>query len=175
MGIMVTLPDMDGIMVSEIKKMEDAILYNLAYIGERCVTEARTGHTYTDRTGNLTSSMGYVLVKDGQIIRQSSFEPVHGQYENMQRVQFTVKETGKKVDYWAKGQSGDGREGSQTGRSFAQSLTVECPSGIVLIVVAGMNYARCVADRGFDVLQKAEILAEKLVPQILEQIGFERR
>lgn len=146
MGIMVTLPDMDGIMVSEIKKMEDAILYNLAYIGERCVTEARTGHTYTDRTGNLTSSMGYVLVKDGQIIRQSSFESL----------------------------STDGT-GSKTGESFARSMSAEYPSGVVLIVVAGMNYARCVADRGFDVLQKAEILAEKLVPQILEQIGFERR
>lgn len=146
MGIMVTLPDMDGIMVSEIKKMEDAILYNLAYIGERCVTEARTGHTYTDRTGNLTSSMGYVLVKDGQIVGQSNFES----------------------------RSADGT-GSKTGKSFAQSLAAEYPSGIVIIVVAGMNYARYVADRGFNVLQKAEILAEKLVPQIMEQIGFERR
>lgn len=146
MGIKVALPDIDGIMASKVKEIEDAIVYNLSYVGERCVNEARTGHTYTDRTGNLTSSMGYVLVKDGQIIRQSSFESL----------------------------STDGT-GSKAGEAFARSLSAEYPSGIALIVVAGMNYAGYVADRGFNVLQKAEILAEKLVPQILEQIGFERR
>lgn len=175
MGIKVALPDIDGIMASKVKEIEDAIVYNLSYVGERCVNEARTGHTYTDRTGNLTSSMGYVLVKDGQIIRESSFEPVHGQYENMQRVQFIVKATGKKVDYSAKGQSGDGQEGARTGKTFARSIASRFPSGIVLIVTAGMNYARYVSDRGFNVLASAEILAEKLVPQLMQRLGYERR
>lgn len=146
MGIKVALPDIDGIMASKVKEIEDAIVYNLSYVGERCVNEARTGYTYTDRTGNLTSSMGYVLVKDGQVIKQSSFEKVK-----------------------------DGDDGVKRGPDMAREIAAQTSKGIALIVVAGMNYARYVADRGFNVLASAEILAEKLVPQLMRRLGYERR
>lgn len=173
MGIKVYTPDLSRLAESTAKDVEDAVVYNLSYIGERCVTEARTGHSYTDRTGNLTSSIGYVIVKNGQIVMESSFETQHGQHENMQHVQFKSK-SGKDVDYWAKGASGDGRKGSDTGKQFARSLAAQRTSGISLIVVAGMNYARYVADKGFNVLDSAEILADRLVPGIMEQLGFRR-
>lgn len=173
MGIKVYTPDLSRLSESTAKAVEDALVYNFSYVGERCVAEARTGHGYTDRTGNLTSSMGYVVVNDGQVVMESSFESQHGQYENMQHVQF-VSKSGKNVDYWAKGASGDGKEGSASGRQFARSLASQQPEGIALIVVAGMNYARYVADKGFNVLDSAEILADRLVPSIMEQLGFRR-
>ena len=49
----------------------------------------------------------------------------------------------------------------------------EFPNGVVLVVVAGMNYAAHLSDRGYDVLDSAEVLAAKLVPQLLQSLGFE--
>jgi hypothetical protein len=34
-------------------------------VGEDFVTNARQNHAYTDRTGNLTASMGYLILRDG--------------------------------------------------------------------------------------------------------------
>lgn len=145
MGIKVYTPDLSRLAESTAKAVEDALVYNFSYVGERCVAEARTGHGYTDRTGNLTSSMGYVVVNDGQIVYESAFSKTMA-----------------------------GKEGSDAGRQFARSLASQHPEGIVLIVVAGMNYARYVADKGFNVLDSAEILADRLVPSIMEQLGFRR-
>jgi hypothetical protein len=35
---------------------------------------ARTHHKYKDQTGNLTSSIGYCILDNGRVIRQSTFE-----------------------------------------------------------------------------------------------------
>lgn len=42
----------------------------LAYIGENFVNEARESGNYTDRTGNLRSSIGYVVVVDNKIVKK---------------------------------------------------------------------------------------------------------
>lgn len=128
---------------SQINAAETQILRALAYVGTQCVNEARTGRTYTDQTGNLNSSTGFALVRDGKIVEMSDFKPVKG-----------------------------GNEGSGTGKAYIQELVSNYPTGIVLIVVAGMNYASYVAGKGFNVLDSAELLAEKLVPQLLSQMGF---
>ena len=54
-------------------------------------------------------------------------------------------------------------------------LISENPKGIVLIVVAGMNYARYVEKMGLNVLDSSEMLAKKLVPRMLKDLGFKRR
>jgi len=46
----------------------------LQRIGEEFVNKARSINTYTDRTGNLRSSIGYVLLWDGDIQKQN-FNP----------------------------------------------------------------------------------------------------
>ena len=69
----------------------------------------------------------------------------------------------------------NGREGTQGGAAFARQLVKEFPSGIVLIVVAGMNYAAHVSARGYNVLDSAELLAEQLVPSLMKQLGFTKR
>lgn len=45
-----------------------AIISRLKFIGEQFVTNARNTDTYQDQTGNLRSSIGYVLYRDGQLL-----------------------------------------------------------------------------------------------------------
>jgi hypothetical protein len=63
----------------------------------------------------------------------------------------------------------DGK-GGQTGRSFAQEVSIDYPTGIILLVVAGMRYASYVSAKGYDVIDSAEILAQKIAPKILAQL-----
>ena len=67
------------------------------------------------------------------------------------------------------GFSGEGGRGSEV---FALQTANKFPKGIVLIVVAGMNYARHVSAKGYNVLDSAQLLAEKLVPTLMKQLGF---
>lgn len=126
---------------NEVAKVRRLIIRNLAYVGESCITVARTKGSYTDRTGNLRSSVGYVIVEDGDIIQMAGFD-------------------------------GKGSIGKKEGRAFAEELARIYNEGIVLIIVAGMNYASYVAAKGFDVLDSAELQADKLVPQMLDRLGF---
>jgi len=66
----------------------------------------------------------------------------------------------------------DQSAGGGAGTAELQNQIAKYPTGIVLIVVAGMNYAAAVEARNLNVLTSAELLAERLVPQLLRQIGF---
>ena len=97
-------------------------------IGERCITEARDNGSYTDRTGNLRNSVGYVVLLNGIEQSQSNINKLN-------RKQFdTIK-------------------GKYT-------------KGLVLIVVAGMNYAAYVEAKGYNVLSSAELMAENILKQL---------
>lgn len=124
------------------KNVRRAIINILQYVGEACVREARDGGTYTDQTGNLRSSIGYVIVSDGKIVSRGDTK----QYK-------------------------DGAEGVAESQKFLTQLAKEY-DGITLIVVAGMKYAAYVESKGYNVLTSAELLADKLVPQLLRQVGF---
>jgi hypothetical protein len=50
----------------QVKKIEAAILNRLQFIGETFIKNARENGTYKDQTGNLRSSIGYMILKDGQ-------------------------------------------------------------------------------------------------------------
>lgn len=62
--------------------------------------------------------------------------------------------------------------GAAIGIEYAKSLAYMFPHGIVLIVVAGMNYAAVVESRGMNVLTSAELLAEQQVPILMKKLGF---
>jgi len=147
MGIQQTTPDGDinAFLMREIDKREKAIIKTFNYIGETCAKNAKEWHTYQDQTGNLTSSIGYVVVRNGN--------PVNGSV-------FDMKE--------------DGWEGKAAGERQLQKLIADFPNGIVLIVVAGMNYAAAVEARNLNVLTSAELMAEQLVPSLMKQLGFTR-
>lgn len=122
-----------------------AILYKMHYAGERCVIEARTSANFTDRTGNLRSSIGYVIVEDGKVVNEGGFETVKG-----------------------------GSKGSAEGAKFISQVVSQFTKDIVLVVCAGMKYAAYVAAKGYNVTDSAELLAERLVPQILTQLGLKK-
>lgn len=127
----------------QVERVTSALIYNLCAVGEQVLNQARSTNSYKDQTGNLRSSIGYVVAVDGEVVQSSSFEVVK-----------------------------DGADGSRDGKSFALDLVKQFPEGIVLIVVAGMNYASYVSAKGYDVLDSSEVLADRLVPEILKQLGF---
>lgn len=120
--------------------LEARVIKAFSYVGEACLIEARTNGNYTDRTGNLRNSIGYVVLKDGKTEKESVFSE---------------------------------KEGGTKGEQFLSKLKKQYKTGVVLIVSAGMKYAASVEARNYNVITSAELLAEKLVPQILTQIGFE--
>ena len=99
-------------------KIEQAYIDRLADAGEKACADAVAEGNYQNITGNLRSSIGYVIGYDGKVIREGGFHKVQGRGENMQHVVFTTR-SGKKVDFWAKGKFGDGSEGSKRGRDMA--------------------------------------------------------
>ena len=51
--------------------IEQRIIWTLAMVGEAFVNNARNTKTYQDQTGNLRSSIGYIIAKDGVIIQEN--------------------------------------------------------------------------------------------------------
>lgn len=133
------MQELEESMSAELEKVRRQIIRELSIIGERCINEARLKGSYTDHTGNLRSSVGYVIVEDGQIAQLGGFEPVNG-----------------------------AKEGSEAGKEYARSLATNYPQGYTLIVVAGMHYAEYVAAKGYDVLDSSELLARQLADKLIK-------
>ncbi len=57
-------------------------------------------------------------------------------------------------------------------KKLLEELIPKYSEGLVLIVVAGMNYATYVEAKNYNVLTSAELLAEQEVPKMLRQLGF---
>jgi len=51
--------------------IEQRIILILAMVGEAFVNAARSTQTYHDQTGNLRSSIGYIIAKNGEIIQEN--------------------------------------------------------------------------------------------------------
>lgn len=131
------------------------IIAMLVQIGEESVEVAISKGRYENITGNLRSSIGYIIAKNGKIIKEGGFKKVAGHGVNMKRVSFIMK-TGNSVNFWAKGRTGDGSEGSYEGMEYARKIISENNKGITLVVVAGMEYASYVNAKGLDVLDSAK-------------------
>lgn len=123
--------EIDKYLKSSVEELINETIYKLSYIGENVVNTARLSGEYLDQTGNLRSSIGYIISIDGEIIRQGEFNVVK-----------------------------DGKDGTKSGEALAQDLA-KTSKGITLIVVAGMHYAIYVSAKGLDVLDSAEIELEK--------------
>jgi len=54
-----------------VKRAEDVIIEQFQIVGEQFIADARNNGTYTDRTGNLRSSIGYIIFKDGEPLSES--------------------------------------------------------------------------------------------------------
>ena len=147
MGIEMTTPmsEINAAIQNEIQRVEMLTIRALSYLGELCVIEARNRPkeiSWVDRTGNLRSSVGYIIAKGGEIIKHSDFQQVKA-----------------------------GDKGADEGKKFAEELAKKSSNDYVLIVVAGMNYAEQVeAIESKNVLASAELYARKNLPSIMERL-----
>ncbi len=146
MGIQTTTPagEISEYIDTQVQRIKEAALREMFVAGEKVLTAMRSTNSYKDQTGNLRSSIGYAVIQDGEIMTISDFQAVK-----------------------------DGNEGSETGAAYIQELAANFPEGIVLICCAGMTYATYVQARGLDVITSGELLAERLIPQILQRLNIE--
>ena len=129
----------DKKIAKEINRAENEILKKLSFIGENAVNDARRTGSYIDDTGNLRSSIGYTILKNGETVRTSSFDRVKQEASKAKR------ESTKLLD----------------------ELRTKFNTGFVLIVVAGMDYAVTVEARGRNVLSSSKLLAEIMAKRLI--------
>lgn len=148
-GVVVNTTDYKAVnraLLNRKEELERLLIKRFTDIGERCVTIARESGSYNDITGNLRSSIGYVVLQDGKPVVNGASK----QYS---------------------GTKGNGEAGPAAAEALLKSLQAKFPWGIVLIVCAGMNYAAYVENvRHKDVLTTAELKAESLLKQLLNGI-----
>lgn len=147
MGIRMTtkLSEVHDMLMREAERVERLTIRALSKLGEQCVTKIRDragDKSWYDQTGNLRSSVGYVIAHNKNIIQYSTFNKVN-----------------------------QGSEGVKTGKDLAKELAKRYSNNYVLIVVAGMNYAEFVeAMDNKDVLASTELWAREQVPLMLEKL-----
>lgn len=106
---------------------EDKLVLACKYAGEKFVKDARSFSKaqggFGDVTGNLRSSIGYFIVKNGQVVESLVYS----------------------------GNSGtDRKKGVSAGKQLIESWPKK--PGIQLVGFAGMNYASFVESRGLNVI-----------------------
>lgn len=126
-----------------IAALEQVVVLELEAVALEVLRHARSPQRsrYKDQTGNLTSSIGYAIVVNGKVSERSSFDVV-------------LK----------------GAEGTKSGSAFLKEVISQYPKGIVFVMVAGMPYAQYVEAMNLDVLDSAEQMAKRMVPQILKKL-----
>ena len=126
--------------------VENETIRVLSRLGEECVNEARdrsSEESWNDQTGNLRSSIGYTVARNGDAIHTSQFPAVK-----------------------------DGSEGKRKGRAFALEVAKRLSADYGLVVVAGMPYASNVEDMDNKVvLASAELLARGKLPTHLSELS----
>ena len=129
---------------------ENEFLEELARLGEMGVNEARLSGNYIDRTGNLRSSIGYVLAREGEVITASEFAKIVGKENPTGEV-----------------------EGDKKGRDLATAEARRLSKdGYALVLVAGMEYASHVSWTGRNVLDSAEDLMRERIETRFAKLGF---
>lgn len=124
-------------------RAEEKMYKILEYAGEYFVKIARENGKYIDHTGNLRSSVGYVIVRDGEVVEENFETSEHGTEKT---------------------------KGMSEAHKFVKELALTYNSGLMLIGVAGMEYAVCVeAIEGKDVISGAYVRTEDLLRKSLQK------
>jgi hypothetical protein len=128
------------------EKINKTILLNLQIIGEEFITEARTKTQsqggFQDHSGNLRSSIGYVILYNGEQVFGGEFIKVL-----------------------------DGGEGAEKGSQLLKNLSSDHPTGWVLIGCAGMEYSVYVEAKGRDVISGSANIAGAALKKAVERIN----
>lgn len=124
-------------------RAEEKILKLLMAGGEKFVAIARKSGSYKDQTGNLRSSIGYVIAKDGEVIIGNFKESNKG----------SDKSTGK-----------------ERGHRVAEEISLSFSGGYILVGVAGMDYAAAVEAKGYEVVTGANTLCNEYLKKALHSV-----
>ena len=129
-------------------EMADEKMYTLLQAaGEMFVKYARESGRYIDHTGNLRSSIGYVIVRNGSVAYS---------------------------DFRKQNVGTEGAEGVEKAKRLARGLAATHNDGLVLIGLAGMEYAVYVeAIESKDVITGANIQTEEWMRTAIKTV-FER-
>jgi hypothetical protein len=144
MGLRPTTSADVGKMFTKFKRIDHLIEQRLRYVGEQFIQDARNSGDYTDRTGNLRSSIGFIILKDGRVI-QEAFEKA--------------------------GKGTDQATGVKAGQDYSKQVAQAFPRNYVLIVVAGAEYASAVESKGKDVLTGSSEKAKQALSKALQRIA----
>lgn len=128
-----------------VDQTNEKMLKAFQYAGEQFVNIARLGGTYEDDTGNLRSSIGYIILYNGEVVNQN-FKKQQG--------------------------AEDGDTGVLKGYEVANEVAGNHPFGWVLIGVAGMEYAAAVEAKNYDVITGAYMKTEAILKRVLDGIDF---
>lgn len=134
------------VIAQKVARIEQATLDILIRVGEQFVTDARSTTTYKDVTGNLRSSIGYVVLKDGKQL-VSNFQQIPPK-----NLAAKIKSGGKVIKPLY--------DGRKKGEALAKKIASEHPIGFCIVGVAGMQYSISVEARGFDVITGSSITAQ---------------
>ncbi len=119
-----------------IEAYKKKVILRLKYAGELFVQLARDTGNYTDQTGNLRASVGYMIFDNGKLISEAF--------------------------------PGEQPDGVEAGKELAKDKANK--QGLVLIGVAGMDYAAAVESNGKDVITGSNQLTEAWLKKALKQI-----
>ena len=136
MSLEVTTPQavIEQYVQDKVAAFTEYLTRQLCYIGEAALKAAREKGSfkdYTDRSGNLRNSTGYVVAIGGKIVATAGFD-------------------------------------KSEGLPFAKELATTTDADGVLVVCAGMNYATYVSARGYDVLDSAELEAQRMANELIK-------
>ena len=126
-----------------IDRTEEKTYQLLARAGEVFVKYAREHGGYRDQTGNLRSSIGYIIVCDNEILTEN----------------FEQSDAGT-----------DRTTGLGKARQLAMQVGSSHPTGWVLICVAGMTYAASVEAKGKDVVTCAVTATEEDLRKQIQKV-----
>lgn len=135
--------------VNRMKKLKEEYIRALIDVGIETVNyiRNRSGEaSWFDDTGNLRSSIGFVILDEGKIVEQGGFKKAKS-----------------------------GAEGVRIGMEFSEiiaSRVSEFGHGLVLIIVAGMEYAAYVeAMENKDVLASSKFVAKRILEDRISKIN----
>ena len=126
-----------------LKILNEELVRSFAALGEGAVKRIRDKtkeESWTDRTGNLRSSIGYEVFNHNDKMVDYDFPKVL-----------------------------EGSDGQKKGKALVDELSKNYQDGVTLLLVAGMEYAEYVERKGYDVLAKTSLEAESLAPKAIKK------
>ena len=133
-------------MINErIERKKQALFVRLFYIADECLNNARENHKYKPQTGNLTSSINYCIIDNGEIVKAGEWKATPG--------------------------TENGKDGIDKGMEYLREMAEAQPhDGITFLMVAGMPYAKYVEAMSLDVLESSEEMAEKKIKEMIQKL-----